>query len=741
MNQHMQTKTHYKMYKKGKTWVTAGIVSGTLLFALSGVTAQADEQGATREMLESNVKMKAPTVLNQEVASTTTAKNSENQKGQQAPAVIEESGVSTPIVGEQVAEPILAGDAASSGGKMAHKEKVDTTAQTLQAATTTEAPVRTELRTSDKLPKLARDKSDVTKAKTPKATKDTGTIDQWMPNKTLQKLVLIHLKKLDNSKEWNSVADITQEDMQLLEKFYALGNDGYDTYIDGKTEFSLEGMQFATNLTVIMMGATRDKEPGAFYGDIVDVKPLANLQKLQLVSLDYNRIEDVTPLANLKNVTDMRLEFNHIRDFSPLKGKNYETFTSMGQLIMLDPVMINSKDRTGHLQIQCFDINGDVKPLSTKVRTAVPVFNSPSSGATYRLYYTGGTGTPDGQGGLNFTDIHDQKPGVKDPPNDWTSIDVLPDKYYLMGSSISDKGIFDFVVIQPYAISTPAASVTVHFQDEAGKSIADDEVLPERLIGEDYTTTAKEIEGYTLQKIPANATGKYGEKPTDVIYVYAKKSNPVKPPLVTPPTEPTTPPTVPPTEPAKQTTVTVHHQTAAGQQVAADQVLTGKSGENYTTQPATPAGYKLVVTPANASGKFGDSDTTVTYIYEAVESGTDGDGWTTGQPAPTAPGDGDTDTGDTVISGGGSGDLVYPENDVIDQGGLGNLVGSQADPQPTPNPITGSISPLSTASPASGSDDTVSELPQTGERQTSALWGIALLTTLYSLLGIKRKMK
>jgi len=710
MNQHMQTKRHDMTYKKGKAWIAAGIVSGAMLFTLSGVTAQADEQ----MMSESLAKMTAHTTSSRGAASTTVTKNSAKQQHEQVPAVIEESGVATSVVKKSLSEGITSDTLKPSNGKLV--AEMSSAERAVNERKTTKA-VRA-------------------KVKTPKADKDTTTIDQWMPNKILQELVLKHLHKLDNAgKSWNSVADITPDDMLLLKRFEATGEDKIDTYIDGKTEFSLEGLQYATNLETLEMGATLNLEPGAFFGDIVDISVLRNLKRLKVVNLSHNRIEDVTPLAELENVTDMQLVYNHIRDFSPLKGKNYESFGSKGQFVMLAPIMVSDKDRTGHLKVQCLDRNGQVVPLKAGKLIAEPVFFSEAGRFTYRVYHTGGNPVPDGEGGINYSYIQDQKPGADSLPefaNMDVTIDVQKDYYYLTGKSEPTADISDFHVVQPYTLATTAAKVTVHFQDESGKTIAEDEILSEKLIGEDYTTVAKAIDGYNLLKTPANATGKYGEKPTDVIYVYTKKSDPVKPPLVTPPTEP-----------INQTTVTVHHQTADGKLVAANQVLAGKPGEAYTTQPVSLDGYKLVVTPANANGKFGDSDTTVTYIYEAVSSESNGDdGEATGnQPNPVTPGDDDTGTDDTVTSDDGSSDLHHTGNEVIGQGSLGDLTENQADPGTTPNPITGNISPLHSPSTSSSDHDTVAELPQTGERQTSALWGIALLVTLYSLLGIKRKMK
>ena len=67
-------------------------------------------------------------------------------------------------------------------------------------------------------------------------------------------------------------------------------------------------------------------------------------------------------------------------------------------------------------------------------------------------------------------------------------------------------------------------TVNVYFKDNDGKEIASKLSLGEKLAGTDYTTTAKNITGYTLDetKLPSNASGKYIEGNIDVVYYYTK---------------------------------------------------------------------------------------------------------------------------------------------------------------------------------------------------------------------------
>ncbi|MCO6530279.1 MucBP domain-containing protein, partial [Lactobacillus sp.] len=76
----------------------------------------------------------------------------------------------------------------------------------------------------------------------------------------------------------------------------------------------------------------------------------------------------------------------------------------------------------------------------------------------------------------------------------------------------------------PAAVTTPvqAADVTVHYQDENGKTIAPDEVLKGN-VGDGYISMAKTVSGYTLKARPDNATGFFSTSPQSVTYVYAQE--------------------------------------------------------------------------------------------------------------------------------------------------------------------------------------------------------------------------
>ncbi|MGY0180010.1 MucBP domain-containing protein [Lactococcus garvieae] len=62
-------------------------------------------------------------------------------------------------------------------------------------------------------------------------------------------------------------------------------------------------------------------------------------------------------------------------------------------------------------------------------------------------------------------------------------------------------------------------NITVHYQDESGKKIADDVVLKGE-VGTPYTASKKTIKGYTFKEVKGKASGEFTDKAQTVTYVY-----------------------------------------------------------------------------------------------------------------------------------------------------------------------------------------------------------------------------
>jgi len=719
-----EAKYRVKMYKKGRTWVFTGILTAALAFAVpEGVQADTttgetpsparEETTTTNAHQDQEVTLTPPDVDGQPTTTDTdavsdvgnesgttsdsvTENNRETEAEDETTTTPEKSATDVTSEAPQTAEPITA-------------DTVPETAVPISEAAKPKTHKQTGATTNLKAVKLV--KAEVAKPATVKlAHQQRATaISEWMPNTTLQQAVLKNLKSQNPGQSWSSVDDITQADMALLKTLSILSGAG--TYIDGKTEFSLAGLEYATNLTSLSMGGNFNAAPGAYYGDIADVTPLAGLTKLEKLDLQHNRITDVTPLANLTNLKELLLSYNRVRDFSPLKGINYTKFHAGSQMVLLDPVKVSATDLSAHLKIQFITIDGDLIQLEqAEVRIADPVFFY-NGAFTYRFYFTGGVGVSDGQGGLNYTELKPQIPGITEYPG--VTVDPQENNYYLTGKADgSDSyGSYLFAVAQGYDIAEDAAPVVVQHHDEQGNAIAKDVTLPTGMVGEDYTTTPLDISGYKLKTTPENATGQYETEAITVTYVYEKDGGgTVTPPVVTP---------------AADVTMTIYYQLADGTNIANSQTISGKPGTAYTTSALDVPGYALVTTPDNASGTFGNADGTITYVYEKLETGGGGDLVTDGN---------DGDEGDLVTDDADDGQKPgVSVTTAQEEGSAGATVSGQ--PVRLANGATAATPQKSAAS--------ATTLPQTNDQATSAWWGVALLavTAIGGWLGVRRKNK
>jgi len=476
----------------------------------------------------------------------------------------------------------------------------------------------------------------------------TESIDQWMPNKRLQRAIFYQLTHLspvpDDDKTWQSTVDITKADMKRLKKVfigYLGGEDGESTYNPDGEEYRLDGLEYATNLETLMMGGGgTDDESYQNFGNIKNVSPLKNLTSLKTLWLSNNQISDVSPLAGLTNLTELRLHDNFIADFSSLKNIPADVSDNgMFQYIFPEPIKVNSWTRHAHLNIPLHLQNGE---LATGVDQQLEdmYLNHNYVGGAYghggkpvTFWYTqGGEVTEDGKGGLDFTNIHDQ--AVFPPGGDQTGNYYFLIAKYVIGKHPAHR--YSFWIVQRYDIGDAAEPITVTYQDEHGQELAPSQTLNGD-IGDAYQTEAATIPGYELTETPVNAQGTFGEEPITATYIYRKPVpvSPVTPPVPkpTPNPQPGPKPTLPTIE---QGRVTVHYQTAEGMPVHSDTRVVGQVGSGYQTQPLPLANYHVVGRPTNAVGIFGEQPVDVTYIYAPnLVGGGQGDG---GEPAePTWP--------------------------------------------------------------------------------------------------------
>lgn len=544
--------------------------------------------------------------------------------------------------------------------------------------------------TADTHTTSAKEKDIISPAPTPtesnhpqSAPQEDESIDQWMPNKSLQQSVLYWLQQTVSPSSWETVADITKKDMSQLEKLYVGTGDGEgsSTYNEDGTPYSIQGLEYATNLEVLFLtGGGTTNPPYQMFGNLVDISPLKNLNKLQRVDLENNQIEDISPLANLKNITLLNLPYNRIMDFSSLKGIHYNQYDFQDQYLEPQPITVDEKARKAHLNFNVRLQDGSPAKNPTAYDFYYMVHGEKDS-ERYKNPYQGANVTESADGGLDFTEVKDQEPGIAED-----NAFQLPDKYYLNAFYEDDKG-YSFFITQPYKLGTTTAPVTVQYHDTAGQQVAPDATLTGNS-GEKYTANLLNIPGYELDQMPKNLSGVYGSEPITVTFIYHKKA------------------TIP-----AESTVAVRYQDEQGHELAPTLTLTGNLGQPYTTKPVAITDYVLKKAPANATGTYGSSPITVTYVYTKLAHGGDGDSGTSpthpqppvnpiqpSNPGATAPDD-MTETPDTTDTTGSNTPDVTPTP-------ISSGAGATIQAKPEAKPTTGHVW----------------RLPQTDEQRTIAFW-------------------
>jgi hypothetical protein len=261
-NIHIKDNLRFKEYthKSTKALLFAGITAASLTFLSGGVetTAKADTTNSSSETI-TNKTNDDPVVT--PVTQSTTSNTGNNTNNQTNTGTDSQTGSNSDTgtnsnTGSQnntdtnnsnaSSTGSNAGDTTNSKGSSADGSTNNNEDDTSNGSTATplSAPVSNSQSNTGT---TSNESAPVTTDQTDSTQTDDQTIDQWMPNKTLQTWVLRALNTpgdrvsdYTGTKVWNSVDDITKDDMLILNQ---LSNQHFGTtYIDGKTEFSLEGL-------------------------------------------------------------------------------------------------------------------------------------------------------------------------------------------------------------------------------------------------------------------------------------------------------------------------------------------------------------------------------------------------------------------------------------------------------------------------------------------------------------------
>lgn len=134
------------------------------------------------------------------------------------------------------------------------------------------------------------------------------------------------------------------------------------------------------------------------------------------------------------------------------------------------------------------------------------------------------------------------------------------------------------------------AKVIVHHYEEGTTiKVADDETIDGK-VSKDYTTKEANVIGYVLVETPQNASGKFTEEVTEVIYYYKKDMG----------------------------KVITRYVDEDGKILLDETTTNGQVGTDYQTSPATITDYELKNVIGEEKGKYTKEDIIVTYVYEYV---------------------------------------------------------------------------------------------------------------------------
>ncbi|RSU08482.1 hypothetical protein CBF30_04385 [Vagococcus entomophilus] len=273
------------------------------------------------------------------------------------------------------------------------------------------------------------------------------------------------------------------------------------TTLDLSSVSNLTGLEYAKNLTTfgIEGGSVTDLTPiqglnltslSLYKTQISNLSALAGMKNLSVLRASKNKINDISPLAGLPLLTGnlfFELDNNAIADFSVLEGRNTTNISKQNQVVTLA------------MQISTAEEIRVPNPLKdTSGLPIVPTF-SDDSVAQYNA--------------LDNT--------IVIPRGD--ALTGTISGTFLTGTLKTD---ISGTIMVPFTFAEQTTGqVTIQYLDDKGNELAPAETQ-EGLVGESYTTTAKEFDGWSLTKMPSNSQGVFSDQAQTVSYVYSQNTTP-----------------------------------------------------------------------------------------------------------------------------------------------------------------------------------------------------------------------
>lgn len=220
------------------------------------------------------------------------------------------------------------------------------------------------------------------------------------------------------------------------------------------------------------------------------------------------------------------------------------TYVYTKNIVAAEPVTVNYVDANGKTLAPSETLNGNIGDtynatakhidgytLSAEPTNATGQFTS--SAQTINYIYTKNPAPEKGVVEIHYVDENNKQLSsateVSGTVGDnYTTEPKIIDGYTLTTTPDNATGTFNTssqTVTYVYTKNIEAAEpVTVNYVDANGKTLAPSETL-NGTIGDTYKATAKHIDGYTLSKVPTNATGQFTSNSQTINYIYTKNTN------------------------------------------------------------------------------------------------------------------------------------------------------------------------------------------------------------------------
>lgn len=345
-------------------------------------------------------------------------------------------------------------------------------------------------------------------------------IDEWMPDKNFQKVVMFTLNRFSSlPNDVTNVHDITK-DMLLQTSIFdgtlfgGVRGDDYKALMNTK---SIEGLQYAKNL--IRFGMAPDGNlniangaPVYSWAALTDISALKDLSDLNQVEIQFTHVSDISALANKPKLNILSMTYASVTDLSPLSS--LPTYTTPDfQSVIGSTIKINPNTQ------KVVTTDDSVKNVGGEVITIKP--------------FTGTDGSPSLINNFGTYASTAAGKNISASKNEWS--DFKENSGYLTTwweVTLPNKRAFSGVIIHPYIIDkTISAPITVHYQDEKGAEVKTDETSTGKIDAEYTAPTPNETivnNGVTYHYVGVkegeSVPKTYTDQPQSFTYVYSQNS-------------------------------------------------------------------------------------------------------------------------------------------------------------------------------------------------------------------------